>query len=65
MTTYCDMTFCATRGCTKACARRLTQETIDYAVERGILLCIGEFSCSKEGDDSDRIIPDTEQPRED
>ena len=65
MTTYCDMTFCATMGCTKECARKLTPAAVDYAGERGILLCIGEFSCSKEGDDSGRIIPDTKQPRED
>lgn len=61
MTTYCNMTFCATRDCTKACSRRLTPAVLDYAGERGIFLCVGEFSCSKEGDDSDRLFPDTKE----
>ena len=55
------MTFCATMGCMKECTRKLTKEIVDYAGKEGILLCIAEFTCSKEGEDSDRIIPDTKE----
>ena len=48
-------------GCKKECTRKLTPETVDYAGREGILLCIAEFSCSKEGDDSDRLFPDTKE----
>ena len=61
MTTYCNMTFCSTIGCKKECARKCTPSIVNYAGERGILLCIAEFSCSKEGDDSDRLFPDTKE----